>query len=69
MYDRGYKEMFDISEDRGAHEVTFSANVNSADLWMRESYGQQTITFKMPSGREAALKFREAAKAKGFTVG
>ncbi len=57
--------MADITQSDGDKLlVKFSANTTAADLWMRDIYGEHTVEMD----REDALEFKDAAKAKGFTV-
>ena len=60
--------MADITQAATAERVTFTANTTSADVWMRQTYGDHTVTFHFPEQHSEALSFKEAAKDAGFSV-
>jgi hypothetical protein len=60
--------MPDITQAATGEGVTFTANTNPADVWMRQTYGDHTVTFHFPEQHSEAVSFREAAKAAGFSI-
>lgn len=60
--------MPDITQATAGKSVTFSASTPRADEWMRQVYGNHTVTFRFPEEQPAALAFKEEAKAAGFRI-
>jgi hypothetical protein len=55
----------DITQATSGEEVQFSADSEKADLWMRDKYGDQTISF---SDLSSAADFAKEAEAAGFRI-
>jgi hypothetical protein len=61
--------MADITQITASDSVTFSANSNAADLWMREHYQRRQICFDLFRDLADALAFIEAAIDQGLSIG
>lgn len=60
--------MSDITQAATGEQVVFSANTTEADNWMREHYGDQEVTFSLPSEAADAQDFKKAAQEAGLTI-
>ncbi len=61
--------MADITQITESECITFSANSNAADLWMREHYQRRQIYFDLFRDLADALAFIEAATDQGLSIG
>lgn len=47
--------MADVTKSVAGRTVTFSANSSRADVWMRQRYGDHTVTYKTDDERQRGL--------------
>ena len=58
----------DFTQIDTPHHMTFFADTAAANRWMRQRYGNCSVVFSLPKDNAAALAFREAIQADGFSI-